>query len=104
MASSKTTLRTSSAAPAPELAPFIDLDCHVLPLLAAIEWMGHASNKLTDIEAMKNYAPEMGGVDSITGPENLNAADLMSGVAWVAAGLLRRYQKEQCREQVGGSA
>ena len=104
MASIKTTPRKSAAVPAPDVAPFIDLDCHVLPLLDAIEWMGHASHKLTEIEGVMSVHPGVKCFDGISGPERPNAGGLVSGLAWVAASLLRRYQEEQYSEQAGGAA
>ncbi|AOG22833.1 hypothetical protein [Acidovorax sp. RAC01] len=74
---------------------FVDLDCHVLPLLDAIVWMGQASYKLSEIDALNGSAEGVQWIDQIAGPEFLNVAELASGVAWVAASLLRRHQCEQ---------
>lgn len=80
--------------------PHIDLGCHVLPLLDAIAWMGQASHKLDEINALCTVAPEVkkwaGG---IPGPDPINAGELLGGLAWIAGDLLRAYQ-----EQEGGAA
>lgn len=83
---------------------FVDLDCHVLPLLDAVVWIGQASNKLSEIDALKDSVPGMRWIDEIAGPEFLNAGELVGGVAWVAASLLRRYQEEQDGTAEGGAA
>ncbi|OPF64081.1 hypothetical protein [Hydrogenophaga sp. H7] len=74
---------------------WVDLGCHVLPLLDAIVWMGQASNKLSEIEAVKSFSPDMKWMDEIIGPECSNPGELVSGVAWVASSLLRRYGEER---------
>jgi len=80
----------------------IDLDCHVLPLLDAIAWMGQASHKLGEIDALCKPAgvPEVKKwIGGIPGPDPINAGELLSGLAWIAGDLLRSYQ-----EQEGGAA
>ena len=76
---------------------FVDLDCHVLPLLDAIVWMGQASSKLTEIDALVQCTPSVvpQAVADISGPDCLNTGELLSGVAWVAASLLRQHQEGQ---------
>jgi hypothetical protein len=78
----------------------IDLDCHVFPLLDAIAWMGQASHKLSEIDALEGGLPEVkkwtGG---IPGPEPTNAGEFLGSLAWIAGDLLRAYQ-----EQEGGAA
>lgn len=83
---------------------FVDLECHVLPLLDALVWMGAASNKLAEIDAVKGAAPSLRWIDEINGPDGLNAGALMSSVAWVAASLLQTYQMEQHGTAEGGAA
>ncbi len=84
---------------------YVDLDCHVLPLLDAVVWMGHASNRLTEIDAIKGCMPNvLACLDDLVEPERLNAGELISGVTWVAASLLRRYQEEQDGVMAGGAA
>lgn len=83
---------------------FVDLDCHVLPLLDAIVWMGQASYKLSEIDALNGSAAGVRWINEIAGPEVLNVAELASGVAWVAASLLRRHQGEQNGAVQGGAA
>ena len=116
MATTKKTAPEGAAAPALDPTPAqqtaaatqaektalepIYLECHVLPLLDAIVWMGLASNKLSEVENFKTFMPDMRWMDDITGPECTNAGDLLSGIAWAAADLLRRH----LREQEGGAA
>lgn len=72
-------------------APFVDLECHVLPLLDALEWMARASYKLGDLDALgRHYGPHF-----MVGSEYTHTGELVAGVAWVAGSLLRRYQEEQ---------
>lgn len=73
----------------------LELECHVLPLLDAIVWMGLASNKLSSIDGLKDHLPRMRWMDDISGPECADAYELMSSVAWAAADLLRRSRQER---------
>lgn len=72
----------------------IDIDTHVIPLLEAVEWMGAASHKLSELSALSSVAPELqryfGGIYD---PDPLNACELMGGVTWVAKNLLQVMQK-----------
>lgn len=80
--------------------PHVDLDCHVLPLLDAIAWMGQASHKLGEIDALCQGVPEVKKwTRSIPGPDSTESCELLSGLAWIAGDLLRVYQ-----EQEGGAA
>lgn len=83
----------------------VDLDCHVLPLLDAIVWMGQASWKLAEIKTLESLVPEgcAGYAGDAAWPEPVNCSELMSGVAWVAGSLLRTYQHEQDEAAEEGS-
>lgn len=76
--------------------PTIDLDCRVFPLLDAIAWIGQASHKLNEIDALQTGLPEVkkwtGG---IPGPDSTNAGELLGSLAWIAGDLLRDYQKQE---------
>lgn len=67
----------------------VDIDTHIRPLLEAVEWIGQASHKLSELEALAGALPEMQRhFRSICNPDPLNAAELMGQVAWVANNLL----------------
>jgi hypothetical protein len=51
-------MSTTNALAAESRARFVDVECHVLPLLDAIEWMARASYKFADLDAMAG----LGGV------------------------------------------
>jgi hypothetical protein len=81
-------------------APFVDLECHVLPLLDALEWMARASYKLGDLDALgRHYGPHF-----MVGSEYTHTGELVAGVAWVAGSLLRRHQEELGEAAEGGAA
>ncbi|HEX5806106.1 MAG TPA: hypothetical protein VFY31_07205 [Macromonas sp.] len=71
----------------------IDLDTHVLPLLNAVEWMGQASHKLSEIDSLQQAVPEVKRFTAgIPGPDPLNIGQLLGELAWIAADLLRQQQ------------
>lgn len=87
------------------MTAIVDLDCYVLPLLDAIVWMGQASSKLMEIEDLEQcvsgVVPQ--AVADIRGPDSLNTGELLGGVSWVAASLLRSNQRGQREAAEGGA-
>ncbi|NIC43110.1 hypothetical protein [Aquabacterium sp. A08] len=76
------------------MTPHIDLECHVQPLLTAIEWIGQASHKLAELEAIAGGVPEVKRwFRGINNPDPINAGELISEVSWVARDLVRMFNE-----------
>lgn len=91
--------RTTPTSPA---ALCVELESHVRPLLQALEWMGNASDKLAELNALARCH---GGAAGMVGSEYTMAGELMAGVAWVADSLLREYLRQgQARQARQGGA